>query len=344
MKNTFFAFDLGERYIKVADIENKGNVLRANALAYDELQYNPYEKTSGDIFKKSSEAIVKLLSETELKKKETNIIIPDSQSYTRIIEMPILTEKELTSAIRYQADQFIPLSIDKVSLDIYVLKKDKKTNKSSILLVAAANAIIENVIRIIESSSLIPGSIESQTSAVLKLITHLLRMNRTVKSQELLAYINFGLSSSSIYLFDPVEKIPVQVHNFAIGYDVFFRDIQANFSLDSVKSKELINRIGFLDQKSTYDLQTVLASPLNEFVSEIKRFFISAREKTSKNIEEIYMMGEGCDFLGIDRELSQLLRIPVNFINLTPYFEKNAVVDYFANDWPLLAPVVGGAL
>src|SRR3989338_10566084 len=173
MSDSIFCVDFGEYYLKVAQVDHKKKILEIKAAAFNEIPFNPYASSAEEVFKKSEELLVKLIADASIKHQDVNIIIPDSQSYTRIFEMPLLTDKELLSAIKYQADQFIPIPIDKVSLDVHILHKDKQNNKVDILLVAAPNTVIENVVQLAESASLLPVSIVKQAKVKLKLFSAL---------------------------------------------------------------------------------------------------------------------------------------------------------------------------
>ena len=346
MVDTAFALGLGERYLEVADVHNDKKAFGGKSLAFNEIPFNLYASASEEVFKKAGELLRALISDSEIKKQDVNIVIPDSQSYTRIFEMPMLTDKELLSAIKYQADQFIPIPIDKVSLDVHILHKDKVNKKVDILLVAAPNTVIENVVQLAESASLLPVSIENEASATLRLLSALHEMKKPdpQDTTEYEVFINFGNSSSSIYLFDVKQQRALQMHNFNIGQSIFYRDIQSNYSLEEQKIKELIETVGFAEGESTYNLHQLLSSPLNELVSEIKRFLMSAKQEISQKPKKLYLFGEGSKFAHLDEKLSSLLGETIAMVNLTEYFEKSSVTEYFANDWPLLVPVIGGAI
>lgn len=343
MSGQTFSLDIGESYIKLADVEQKKKTFRAQAAGYNEMPFNIYSITAAEYMAKTSELVRKLVADSDVKKSDANIIIPDSQSYTRIFDMPLMTDKELVSAIRYQADQFIPVPIDQVNLDIHVISKDKEAKKTSILLVAATHTVINHVVKMVEDAALIPASIENETSAVLRLIS---QRNDMLEQKETGAtiFINFGNTSSSIYLFDMEKNLPLQVHNFAIGQQIFYKDIKANYMLNEDQIKELITRIGFTKQQSQYNLHQLLAAPLNEFISEVQRFIISSKEQNTADIKNVYLFGEGSKFAGIDEKLTEMIGIPVSLLNVYPQFEKSTIADFFAEDWPLLIPAVGGCL
>lgn len=342
MSGNTFALDIGEHYVKIADIEKKKSSFVAHAAAYNVLPVNVFSVTSEEHSANVSQTIRQLTADAQVKKTDANVIIPDSQSYTRIFDMPLLTDKELISAIRYQADQFIPIPIDQVSLDIHILDKNKEENKTNILLVAAPTAAINHVVKIVEDSALMPLNIENETSAVLRLIAA--RNEIVGKQQGATVFINFANSSSSIYLFDMEKNIPLQVHNFSIGLQIFHKDLRANFMLNEQQIQDLIERVGLTDEESQFDLHAVMDTPLKEFVSEIQRFIISSKEQSAVNVNNVFIFGDGAKFAGLESKVSEMLGLPVDLFNLADIFEKGTVADYFAQDWPVLVPTVGGSL
>lgn len=317
----------------------------AQAATYSEYSSNPFLNNTDEMIHDVATIVSKLVAEAKFNKREVNIVIPDTQSYTRILDMPSLTDKELISAVKYQADQFIPIPIDKVNLDVYTLSRDKKANKSRILLVAAASAIIDVVTRVAEGAALLPQSVENETSAILRYFLTVSQLKKSeVTTPGANMYVNFGYTSSTIFLIDAQTNIPIQVHNFPLGVELFKRDIKASFPIDDNKIDELFQRIGFTPQQSGQDLNTLLASPLNEFVSEFRRFLISSKDLLTGRIMNVYLFGEGSKIMGIDAKLTALLGSPVTLYSPYELFDKNQVSDYFKNDWQMLIPTVGGAL
>ncbi len=345
MANTVFCLDIGEKFIKAVDIEQKKDSLLAHAATYSEYSSNPYLNNTDEMIHDAATIVSKIVAEAKFNKREVNIVIPDTQSYTRILDMPSLTDKELISAVKYQADQFIPIPIDKVNLDVYTLSRDKKANKSRILLVAAAAAIIDVVTKIAEGAALLPQSVENETSATLRYLLASAQLKKTESpTPGANMFVNFGYTSSTIFLMDAQTSIPIQVHNFPLGVELFKRDIKASFPIDENKIDELFQRIGFSQRLQGQDLNTLLASPLNEFVSEFRRFLISSKDLLQGKILNVYLFGEGSKIMGIDAKLTALLGSPVKLYSPYELFENNQVSDYFKNDWQMLIPTIGGAL
>lgn len=335
--------DIGEGYIKVVDAEASKKNIMIHSAGFSDIAFNPYAVMAKDYAMKASETIRKLIADSGIKKTDVRIVIPDSQSYTRVLDMPYLSDKELISAIRYQADQFIPVPIDQVTLDIHIIMKDKKLNKTTILLVAAAHAIVNHAVKLAEDAALVPVQLENETSAFLRLVTTMHTLQKVEKPTNKL-YINFGTSTTSLYLFDAVRNVPLQVHSFSLGQQIFFKDMKANYMLSDEQIRDIIERVGFTSAQTQYKLNELFASPMNECVAEIKRFMVSAKEQLAVDVHEMYLLGEGSHFAGFDAKLTEMLGIPVKIFPLTQQLESNTVSEFFKDDWPLLASAVGGCL
>lgn len=348
MSKSALAVDIGERYIKIADVEKKQNKYEASLLAstpIDEVTANLYMAGGVKNLKKSSSLLQNLVSQSGTKKKSANIIIPDGRSFFQIVEMPELTEKELASAIRYQADQFIPLPMEKITIDLEILVEDKKNKKMKVLLVAAENIIIDKVVKMAEMAGLLPDSVENEMSATLRFLSHLpIDNQRENKEIDPAIFINFGYHSTSILLYDFASNLPLQLHNFFLGLNIFSKEIQANFNLSHKEINQLLAQQGFSDKETSYNLNEILATALKEFVSEIERFISSVKNRIGLSVNNIFIFGEGFEINSFDKKISLLLGVPVKPFDIYSYLITNKTVESKKDDLFMFIPSIGANL
>src|SRR5438067_4038805 len=77
-----------------------------------------------------AEVIVKTIQDANIHANSVNISLPENQVYTKVIEMPLLTDKEVASAIYWEAEQYIPVPLNSITLDYQVLRRpDQKDQK-----------------------------------------------------------------------------------------------------------------------------------------------------------------------------------------------------------------------
>ncbi len=348
MASGYFALEFAEDSIRVGDFETKGDALVTISAGITPLAHNIFVSETDDVVRATEEATKKLLTDAKISKKNVNIIIPDSQSYSRIIEMPLLTEKELVSAIRYQADQFIPIPIDKANIDVEVLHEDKINKKLLVLLVAASKSLVSTVVSVVEKSGLYAESLETQMSASLRLFEHVMALaaakNTGTTPIKFIMTVNIGITSSAIYVFNVSTLLPVANHVFPMGLDIFAKEIKSNHQLEDIQIRELLETVGFEQANTSLNVAETLTPAFNDLSGEIGRYIVSLREKLKINLDSLFIFGEGSKLKGLDAKLKTTTGLPVSVFDVIPYMRPNPVVDYFKNDWPVFIPVIGANL
>jgi type IV pilus assembly protein PilM len=124
--------DIGSSSIKVVQISRKNG--HAILETYGELALGPYTgKGVGESVALPQEKIIEAVKDM-LKEKEVNITtmscgvaIPFASSLMAVIEMPDVSRKELEQMIPIEARKYVPVPISEVTLDWYVIPKDKNT-------------------------------------------------------------------------------------------------------------------------------------------------------------------------------------------------------------------------
>jgi len=343
MTNNTFTLDIGEKIIKVADVSKNGKFYQADALAMCDSAVNIYTSDEKKV-ETAVPVIKKLVEDAGITKKIVNIIVPNSFSYSRLVETPVLTEKELISAIRYQADQFIPVPIDKVNMDIEIIS-EIQNNKLLILLVASQTTVLQRITGIIEAAGLMPDSIETEASATISMLSDLQLPENVVAASQYILFANFGYSSSSLYLFDKRNNIPLEIYNFPLGFNLFIKDLMVNYSLSESEAINLLQTYNFTKQEGQYkNINQIMATPLSEFSKEVEKFLISVKNRMNIAINSLIIFGEVTKINQFDSRISSFLGIPATPIDLYPLFNKNNIVDFFKNDLGLFIPSIGGNL
>lgn len=342
MADSFFCIDIGENLIKVADVKNVSNQIEIQSLGYTEGELNFFSTESEKIIQNQTEKIEKLVSGLKITKKNVDVVIPDSITYSQILEMPRLNEKELISAIKYQADQFIPMPIEETNIDLEILSENEKENKLLVLMVAAPKKIIEKIQKITELSGFIPESVENELSASSRFINTFYQ-SIYPKNQTGTLLINLAYNSTSLYYFNPITSLLIQNHTFNIGYSLFIKEIQINLNTDNKKAVDILSL--YEGQKnSSVSVELVILPLLKEFTLEIKRFISLINEKYQTSINNIHIMNDAFRFVYLPPYLQSTLSIPTDLINPYVISRKTTFIEENKKMLPLYIPTIGGNL
>lgn len=342
MAQEYVVLDIADSEIRLADVKRNGNLFEATALARIDADPLFFKSDVDKNVESQSENISALLAKNGVLKRDVGIIIPDSYTYSRFIEMPRLNEKELLSAVKYQADQFIPMPLEDTNIDIEIVYEDLDSRKNLALIVAAPKKIIQKVERTVERAGLAPIAIETEISASGRLFSSIFKPQSSLNSTGYF-FINFGSQTTSLYFFDIQKNILVYSHNFPIGYNLFLKEIQVNLNVDKTKSEELLTTFG-ITPNSSYHLETILAPAIKDFLTEIQHSTTLITSTFKKQIQGVYLFNNSSKFHGFDVLIGKYLAIPSATLNISSFFTKNSVSSLHRQDMPYYIPAVGGNL
>jgi len=339
-----FTIEVGESSINVIEpqiMENRFGIKNIGIADIDPLFYT---SDSENIVNKTAMTLKDLLKQLKIAKKNVRLVIPDTYSYNNFIEMPDVNEKELLSAIKYQADQFIPLPLDQVNLDIEIIFKNPKTKKLLALLSAAPKKIIEKISGLSIRLGLNPESLETETSATARFVNTLLKTSNNQKTNNSgFVIINMGLISSSIYFILETPSLMVYSHNFKMGFNIFSKELQINMNIDAKKANDLLRHIG-LSKSSSYDIQKILAPSIKSFAEDIDKTINEITTKHKLKINNIYLISHALNIHAVDEFIGRYFSIPTSYLKIYNLLPNNNVINYFKDKLGFFIPSIGASL
>lgn len=340
----YFTLEINENTIKLIEAELSGKQINLSYGGMMSTIVNIFNTETDDAQNKLVKDISLLVKDSGVKKTKVNIIIPDSQSYSSIIKMPRVSEKELISAIKYQADQLIPVPIDTINLDIEILHDNPKDKEYSILLIASPKKPIDRIEKVCELAGLYPYAIETSLSSSLRFFelesSAFFINNQNLEAKPILL-ANIGSTHTSLILFDLLTLKPIQIHSIPIGVNLFVKAIQANSTNSAENALKLVYEIGF-EEHDTYKLDIYLSGIMLEMKTEIERFVVSIKDKLSITPQGIFFYGEGSKIKNLSSKLATNLAIPHLDFSHQAVFKKNPVYDFFTAEIYAMIACIGG--
>ena len=146
MNNSILGIDIGTHSIKAVElIRGKNKKIRLRSVGYIP---SPSVSSEGTT-KKIVEGLGRLIHDMKVSTNEAVISLPPSKVVTRIVEVPLMKDAELASSIQWEAEEYIPLPLNKVKIDYSVINRNEVSKKMKILLVATkvfSNWLLVNLI------------------------------------------------------------------------------------------------------------------------------------------------------------------------------------------------------
>jgi type IV pilus assembly protein PilM len=321
---------IGENSLRLINAGLNGNKFEISALAFRDELPPLYTIMNDKTMSDAAKVIEESFNTMKVSSKNVNVIIPDTYTFSQIQEMPKLKEKELLSAIRYQADQFIPLPLEEASLDLEVLYEDPTENKLLVLIVAASEKLITQVSNIIELAGLIPNSVENELSAIGRYISTSYKPTNSIKDTKAAnsasVFLNIGNTTSSLYLYDHTRSLVKDSYNIKIGIDLFIRELKANMNLDNIKAMEALKTIGVVPAAQT-QVSDVIAPAVEDLLKEIEKFVIAMKEKYKLSIENIFLCNNAYIIHSLDQKIKIYTGINSTVYDISSMLTRNKVIE-----------------
>jgi Tfp pilus assembly PilM family ATPase len=232
-----------------------------------------------------SEVTRKTLESKKLTELDASIIIPDEKCSLQIIKLPLVSEKEILSAIELQSEEFVPYPIDKASFDYQILSVDKENNEMFLLLIVALKKVIDQVSDYVLSLGLYPIGIEPESTAFFRLI-----FNEYLNIKEnIIMCVNIGENSTQISILNRTQQQLITTNNLSIGNNFFYKALENNLNIPRESAKEMFRAFAPTDENAS----KILTSVFTEFAKEINKILLSALDKLGTLPKQIYLYSHG---------------------------------------------------
>jgi type IV pilus assembly protein PilM len=255
--------DIGSKTIKIVEIQGTGN--DASLVASGIVGYSgaSVEKMAEEKEMTSLGQIIrKLHSEAGISTKEVVISIPEPQVFTRTITFPLLTDAEIASAVKWEAEQYIPIPINEAVIQHTVLQRNENASPPEVLvlLVAAPRTVVEKYVRVTQLAGLTPVVVETELIALTR---SLAPPDKTV------LLVDFGASSTNIAISK--NGLLSFSRSIPIAGDAFTRAVSQGLGVTPQQAEEYKKTYGFIATQLEGKVKGALDPVLRLVVDEIKK-------------------------------------------------------------------------
>ncbi len=328
------SLSIGENFTIFSQLKENNNQIEIINIDKTSTLNDFYTLNNQNIINNQANLIKKLLENNKITNKHSlHIIIPDSYSYNQTLLMPSLNEKELISAIKYQADQFIPIPIDETNIDLEIIEEYSQEKKLLILIAAASKKIIDKIQNTIQIAGYFTQSLETETSAISRFIYRFFNNNKNF------LVINFSSSTTSFYYYEGNPPLLKKIRNINLGYNLILKQLKINTDINEEQAKNLLSNYNS-ENSSSINLEQILEALIKEFIIELEKFI---SDKTNK-IEGIYLMNNICLFPYFKNLIEKLLNYPVFILNPEKFFKQNQLLTKNIKDIQLYISTFGGLI
>lgn len=297
----YFGLDIGSSSIKATQSTLTGTktfVVDASGLVVNPA--GSVDFTNPDVTAKLGPAIKQLLSDTKIRDKRVVVSIAENRVYSRILSMPTMSEAELSSAIKWEAEQFVPIPVAEVELDFSVLEEQTTgpdDKKMLVYLVAAPKKYLQSMVDFLISIGLEPVAVESEMVAVSRSLTF-----ASTASTSLI--VHMGAMSSVLAIVDGSSLSFSYVAES--GGVSLTRALSQSLALPLPQAEEYKRTYGLDPAQLEGKVRSGLLIVLDGIVGEMRKAMEYHLSSRKSHVTRIVLSGGGAYLPGFSSHLSQI--------------------------------------
>jgi type IV pilus assembly protein PilM len=271
----------------------------------------------------------------EITTRRAALAIPTYRSFSRSMQLPKLSNKDLYEAVRLEVEQYIPVPLDHLYLDYAITSEGKDTNE--LLAIAVPKEIVDSYLILARMVGLEVMLVETTMAAGSHLFAH-------DKFNDITSVIiDFGSLTADISIFN---KNMLVTGTVPAGGLVFTNNIKDGLGVTLAEAGIIKTRYGLGVSKKQTEIMAALDPTLKQLTKEIQRM-IRYHEKhygTEKPIGQVIMLGGGANMTGLSEYLTNSLRVPVRVHDPWQYLNYSGLQAPNRADKLMYATVAGLSL
>ena len=340
MNNKSFGLDIGVSGIKAVELSPDKNGFKLNASISAPTPPKGMLSESPVDEEEMAQTLKKTLDEARISTKRVNVALPENQAYTKVVEMPFLSDRELASAIYWEAEQYIPIPLSNVSLSWSIINRKAQSNsKMLVLMVGAPTIVVGKYQKVLQLAGLKINVLETEMLATVRALTSFLPPNSITPT----IIINIGSISTSLAII--IGNNLVFTYSLPLGGAAINRAISTDFGLSHAQAEEYQKAYGIsnspLGQRIGKSTEPIMSSILSEVKKAV--IYYSQKYKDSR-IEQIVLSGETAKIPGIDTYFANSSGIETVIANPFKFLDPNTVPKDIINNSPAYSIAVGLSL
>lgn len=305
-----FGLDIGSYSLKFVLAEGKDDSAK---IKFAGSVYNPVGQvlpTDNNQLNQLAEAVKTGIRDFGLHGLDCHLSLPSQHAYTSIVSMPNLSDSELSSAIRWEAEQHIPVSLDEVNFEYDVIYRPARGDADqtmSVFMVGTPKKVVDRFIELVDLVGVEPIALEPESLSMYRAYF----ADKVADQQVTTMICNFGALTTSFVVVD--KGYIVAVHNANIGSLALTRVIEKGLSLDPSNSEEYKRTYGLDPSQLEGKVREAMLPTFEALVREIRKtiqFYISQSPSTNM-ISRVIMCGGGSNLPAIAPYLVEALSIEV---------------------------------
>lgn len=259
----FFALDIGTNAVRVVQLNHSvGGWSLANH-AYVPVDSKVTASDSAEASRKLGDIIMTAVGQSGIKTRDVALGLPSSKTFTTVVDVPNSSEAELRATMKYQVDQYIPMSADEAKVDWALLGPSLRSQDSQeALLTSTAKAYSENRLEFVEGLGFNVIAMEPDPIAMIRALVP--GGNQTAQ-----LILDMGEQSTDIAIV--YGEAPRLIRTIPTGVTAFIKAAVQNLNVQEDQARQFILKFGLATDRLDGQVFKALESSLDGYAAELTK-------------------------------------------------------------------------
>lgn len=257
----FFALDIGTTAVRVLQLSGGNGSWGLEKYSVVPVDIRISNSDSPEDRRRLGEIITTAIGQSGIRAKDVIVGIPSEKMFATVVDMPDLPANELAESIKYQAEQYIPMSVDEAKIDWASLGKSvNDPSKIEVLLASVANTYSEDRLDLVEGLGLNVVAIEPDSVALTRAL-----LPSGAKDARLI----FDIGDFSCNIVIAYADAPRLVRSLPMGMQTMVKAAAQNLNIQPEQATQFILKFGMQEDKLEGQIVKALASTVEQLVGEV---------------------------------------------------------------------------
>jgi type IV pilus assembly protein PilM len=315
MARRLIGLDIGTNAVRVVELEPGETPV---VTSFGQVALPPDAMREGEVVDRAAvtEAIQRLWKELSLRKGEVRVGVASPRVLVRTLDLPVMSEVDLAGALRFQAQELIPIPYEEAVLDFQVLEDlpvpeagpdgVPRQQMQRILLAAAHRDMVANLVAAVQNAGLTVTAVDLVPLALIRAIGR--RVSDNGSGAEAIVSIGGGVTVVVVH----EAGLPRFVRVLGLAGRSVTDAIARDLAIPVDQAEALKRQTGQVPDDVAERARAAIARPVSDLVEQVRGSLDYYRgQPGSTRLLQVTLTGGGSLLPGIAPQLRDLVGLPV---------------------------------
>lgn len=301
-----FGIEISQTGLRAMALDKNKRVLGYGSVEVDPARLEESIKRSPDFLTRTIQTLLHDRLNGHTPNNHVVLSAPSAHTFTRSLSVPVSAARHLSEAVRLEAEQYIPVPIDELSIDYQIIGKNGGT--LDVLMCAIPERIAETIVRAAEDARLVPVLAEPALSSIARLV------QATEHGDLPTVLVDIGAASTDLAVLNKAIRV---TGSLGVGGNTMTLAIAKHMKLSLEEAFHTKKHDGLNAGPRQDKIRSAVAPHLDLMIAEIRKVirYYAERIGQTARIEQVVIVGGGSYMPGLGDYITEALLLPARVAN-----------------------------